>query len=103
MCVGRFDFSLATHCKKGLRVTANQIFLTFLSCLFVVTLIGFVASIKWGLRWSGIANISYPKAFGLLVLFFVAEMIVAALVFIPLALTRIEFSENTMSAVGIVM
>ncbi|HEX3598728.1 MAG TPA: signal peptidase I [Lacipirellulaceae bacterium] len=84
-------------------MTANQIFLTLLICYYIVALTGIVASLKWGLRWPHIANISYPKAFGLLILFLVAELIVGTLVCIPLALARIEFSQNTMSIVGVVM
>jgi signal peptidase I len=84
-------------------VTANQIFLTFLICDYVVTLAAFVASFKWALRRSGIANISYAKSFGLLLLLLVVALVVNTIVFIPLAFAGINPAENTMLCIGVAM
>src|SRR5438876_437324 len=49
-------------------MSANQVFLLVLALSAIGAFVLTPASIKWGLRWTGIANISLLKAFGIHVL-----------------------------------
>jgi signal peptidase I len=60
-------------------MSANTIFILVLVGFFFVSLVLQAASLRWGLRWAQVAEVSLLKALGLFFVFFFAGLIAAAL------------------------
>jgi signal peptidase I len=74
-------------------MSANSLFILILAGIFIGSLILYAASIKFGLKWTQIANVSALKALGLLIFFYFAGAFVAALLFELLYVTSANPSE----------
>jgi signal peptidase I len=55
-------------------MTATSTFIVILGVAFVASLALQTACVRWGLRWANVADVSYMKAFGLLLLFVLASL-----------------------------
>jgi signal peptidase I len=62
------------------KMSANTLFILILAIFVIGTLVLNAASIKWGLKWTGVANVSMAKALGLWLVFLLASLAASLLV-----------------------
>ena len=73
-------------------MTANQIFMVLLVVMAIGMFALIAASIKLGLKWANVSNISIWKAFGLWLLFMLFQVPIAITVAIVIAIAQKEIS-----------
>ena len=83
-------------------MSANNIYLLFLGALVVATFALYGASIKWGLKWAGIRDISMAKATGLYFVFLISAVLAIGLLVAPLLLLSAEPPHRVLDIVGYV-
>ncbi len=81
-------------------MSANLLFLIILAISIVFTLALNSASIKWGLKWTKIADISLLKAFGLYFLFILIGCLVAVSAIVILFAVSGNPSDRTLDLIG---
>jgi signal peptidase I len=74
-------------------MSANTLFILSLIGLLIGSLILYAASIKFGLKWMRIAEVSLLKALGLFIVFYLAAMFACVLLFVLLYVTSIDAPE----------
>jgi signal peptidase I len=82
-------------------MSANSVFLVILAALIIASLALHTACVRWGLRWTNIADVSFAKAFGLFILFALLGALLAACAGLILFVLSIELSDRSTDALGI--
>jgi signal peptidase I len=77
-------------------MSANDTHLVVFAVSVLVSIALHVASIKWGLNWADVADISYVKAVGFFMLFIIVASITAVCLGVALAVTKTELAESTL-------
>ena len=67
-------------------MTASWIYILVVAVFLAVSLYLYVATLKFGLKWAGVADISYVKAFGLWILFVLLAATVLAITFMSFSI-----------------
>src|SRR4051812_29320888 len=81
-------------------MTANQVFLIFLGFVVIVSLLLPVFSLKLGLQWAKVANVSLLKAFGLCLLALLLNCVVCFCAMFVYMLLPVRHSELAMNVIG---
>ena len=81
-------------------MSANSLFLVILTASVIGALLLNVASIKWGLKWAGIRDISMAKAVALLLVLWLACLLAGAVLGLITLLATIEPSDRFLDLVG---
>jgi signal peptidase I len=81
-------------------MSANQVFLVLAAVLFLSTLVLTPAALKWGLKLTGIAEISLLRAFGLFLVITVAAIVVSILVSIVVYLSGLQLSNMRLNVLA---
>ena len=82
---------------------ANFVFLTVLAASLIGAIALTTASVRLGLRWAKIADVSWPKAFGLYVLFVVVTLLLAIVTGAILFASRMRPPELALDVFGYAM
>src|SRR6266480_3565155 len=78
-------------------MTANQVFLIFVGFVAIVSLPLPAFSLKFGLKWAKVANVSLLKAFGLWLLVLLLNVVVCICVVVVYMLLPVPHSESVMN------
>src|SRR6476661_2355828 len=84
-------------------MTANQVFLVVAGFVAIISLLLPVFSLKLGLKWAKVANVSFLKAFGLFLLALFFNVIVSVCVVFVYMLLPLPHSELLMNVIGSVL
>jgi len=79
---------------------ANQVFLIVFAISFLGTLVLVPTTLKWGLKWAGITNISLVRAFGLYLLILLAMCLVLAAAGIVFYLAGLKISTPRLNIIA---
>jgi signal peptidase I len=83
-------------------MTANQVFLIFIGFVAIVSLLLPAISLKWGLKWAKVADVSLLKAFGLCLLALLLNVVVGGCAVCVYMLLPVPHSELVMNLIGYV-
>ncbi len=81
-------------------MTANQVFLVFLGFVAIVSLLLPVFSLKLGLKWAKVTNVSLLKAFGLCLLVVLLGYVVCFCALFVYMFLPVRHSELAMNLIG---
>jgi hypothetical protein len=81
-------------------MTANHVFLVVLAALFFLSLLVQTMSIKWGLKWAAVAEISLIKALGLYFLFLGAGLLAGVMVGLSVAFAFRNLTALPLNLIG---
>jgi signal peptidase I len=81
-------------------MTANQVFLIFFGFVAIVSLLLPAFSLKLGLKWARIANVSLLKAFGLCLLALLLNLVVGVCAIFVYMFLPVPHSELVMNLIG---
>src|SRR4051812_32978489 len=84
-------------------MTANQAYLIFLTFVVIVSLLLPVFSLKLGLKWAKVANVSLLKAFGLCLLVVFVSYVVCICAMLVYMLLPVRHSELLVNLIGSVL
>src|SRR3954471_9682711 len=81
-------------------MTANQVFLVFLGFVAILSLLLPVFSLKLGLKWAKVADVSLLKVFGLCLLALILNVVVGGCAVFVYTLLPVAHSELVMNLIG---
>jgi signal peptidase I len=83
-------------------MSANSVFLLVLLAFLITAIVALIVSVKWGLKWAGVADISYAKAFGTYLLFLLASVFVGISIGAIVFAGGIAVSELALNVLGFI-